>query len=115
MEIIDQLRFVTDLAPLYVGVFNAQHEVSAGVAGEEPVVKSGAGIAHMEHSSRGGSKAHPCGWVRHKSTSDAINESVPSRQRRALSVCRWGERSAPLVRARVSSFCQWHAPALHPG
>jgi hypothetical protein len=36
------------LAAFEIGVFDAQDEVAAGVAGEEPVVEGGTGIADVK-------------------------------------------------------------------
>ena len=66
-QVFDQLRFVAHLAPLHIGVFDPKQERSAGVPGKEPVVERGAGIAHVQHTGRRGSKAHPRRRVCHKS------------------------------------------------
>ena len=65
-QVFDQLGFIANLAPLHISVFNPKHECSAIVAGKEPVVERGAGIAHVQHTGRRGSKAHPRGRVCHK-------------------------------------------------
>ena len=87
-QIFDQLGFVARLTSLHIGVLDAQQEVSSGVAGKEPVVERGAGIAHVQHSGGGGRKAHPCGWVLHRSALmlSSSDEVLPaaSRERRTL-------------------------------
>ena len=81
-EIFDQLGFVTDLTPLHIGVLDAENEVTSVVAGKEPVVKRCAGIAHVQHSGRRGSKAHPGVW--HKSVLMLSSQTEPRRVRKAL-------------------------------
>ena len=51
-QVLDELRFVARLAPLHIGVFDAQQKISSGVAGKKPVVECGAGITDVQH---------PCG------------------------------------------------------
>src|ERR1035441_17706 len=48
LQVVQQLIFVAGLAALKVGVFDAQDHGSAGLAGEQPVVKCGAGIADVQ-------------------------------------------------------------------
>jgi hypothetical protein len=50
LEVLHQLHFVAVFAALEVGVFDAEEEGSAGVAGEEPVVEGGAGVAYVQES-----------------------------------------------------------------
>src|ERR1035437_4524423 len=48
LQVVQQLIFVAGLAALKVGVFDAQDHGSAGLAGKQPVVKCGAGIADVQ-------------------------------------------------------------------
>ena len=57
-QVFNELRFVAGLGAFLVGVFNAQNERATGAAGEKPVVKRGAGIAHVEQACGRGSKAN---------------------------------------------------------
>ncbi len=58
LEILNELRLVTGLAAVEVGIFNSEQELSAGVAGEQPVVERGAGVAYVQQSRRRGRESN---------------------------------------------------------
>src|SRR5579864_7301232 len=58
LQICDQLAFKACLAAVHVGVFDAEHHRSALLPRKQPVEQSGARIADVKMSSRGGSKTH---------------------------------------------------------
>ena len=55
-EVLHELGFEAGLGALEVGVFDAEDELAAGAAGEEPVVEGGARVAHVEQAGGGGGK-----------------------------------------------------------
>src|ERR1017187_4073991 len=56
-KVFDELLFKAGLRAFQVGVFNAQDEVAAGAAGEEPVVERSARISDVEQAGRGRGKS----------------------------------------------------------
>ena len=57
VQVFDELGFEAGFGALEVGVFNAEDELAAGAAGEEPVVERGARIAYVKQAGGGRGKA----------------------------------------------------------
>ncbi len=57
-QIFQQLVFVARFTALKVSILDAQNHGAAGLTGEKPVIKCGAGVAHMQLSSGGRSEPY---------------------------------------------------------
>ena len=76
VQVLHQLGFMARFAALEIGVFDAKDEVSAGVAGEEPVVEGGAGVAYVEQPGRRWRETDARLGVRHDDYLDLIAVSL---------------------------------------
>ena len=65
-QVIDELIFKTRFAAIDISVFDAEHHGAALLAGEEPIEKSGAGVANVQMAGWRWSKTYANGSFSHE-------------------------------------------------